>query len=160
MSQTRPESLEIKITYQEPNQATGGCESATAVIKRAVRNGAQSIAENAKTILVGRAKALTPGSVPLPRDSKSFQTRVPGDQLVKSTVRVSCQLMAWFGNSYCLLVRNGPRSQSFRATTRIVLAFSAMGLCSIPDRAFDNGSRAFAASGCLVRLLIGYLNFE
>ncbi|MEP6912887.1 MAG: polymer-forming cytoskeletal protein [bacterium] len=35
------------------------------------------IAENAKTILVGRAKALTPGSVPLPGDSKSFQTRVP-----------------------------------------------------------------------------------
>jgi len=35
------------------------------------------IAENAESILVGRPKALTPGSVPLPRDSKSFQTRVP-----------------------------------------------------------------------------------
>ena len=26
--------------------------------------------------------------------------------------------------------------------------------------AFDNGGRAVAASGCLVRLLIGYLKFE
>jgi len=53
-----------------------------------------------------------------------------------------------------------PGVRAFGRPTRIVLAFSAMGLCSIPDRRFDNGGRAVAASGCLVRLLTGYLNFE
>src|SRR6266850_4406509 len=53
-----------------------------------------------------------------------------------------------------------PGVRAFARPARIVLAFSAMGFCSIPHRAFDNGGRAVAASGCLVRLLIGYLTFD
>ncbi len=35
------------------------------------------IAANAKTILVGHPKAPAPGLVPLPKESKGFQTRMP-----------------------------------------------------------------------------------